>query len=418
MNNCLLFSYEILSDVYRNGAYLSVTLPGFLSTLDSKDKKIVTRIVYGVIEKHEEFSYVLHRLCKKLPRPAIRVVLRMGFYLIKYSDSMPDYAAVNEMVNLTKGIKKEQAGFVNATLKAYIKNKDIKPEDKLELLAYETNRPIWLITSLIRDYGEEKAIVLCKGNYKNNHIRLSTNYKEEDFIKEYNKDNSLIKTNYGYLVKSTDKYAELIRKGKATMMALDSMIICRVLTPLPVDCEILDMCAAPGGKSVYLSELNPKAHIISLELHEHRADLIKSYAKRMNRENISVQVKDSTIIDKSFINRFDYCLVDAPCSGVGVIPSNPDIVLNRTEDGVKELTKIQTKLLDAAALYIRKGGVLVYSTCSNLYAENNEVIREFLKKHLEFTLDYSEEIGDSLKMFENDDKGNDGFFVARMKRIK
>lgn len=418
MNNCLLFSYEILSEVYKNGAYLSVTLPGFLSTLDGKDKKIVTRTVYGVIEKHEEFSYALRQLCKKMPRPSIRVILRMGFYLIKYSDSMPDYAAVNEIVNLTKGIKKEQAGFVNATLKAYIKSKDKKPKDKLELLAYETNRPIWLISTLIRDYGEDKAIEIIRRNHKNNHIRLSQSYSEEEFLKEYNKDNSLIRTNYGFLVRSTDKFSELIRKGKATMMALDSMIICKVLTPQPVCEEILDMCAAPGGKSVYLSEINPEAQIVSLELHEHRAELIKSYAKRMKRNNISVQVQDSTIVDKDFVNRFDYCLVDAPCSGVGVIPSNPDIVLNRTEESIKELTEIQGKLLDTASLYIRKGGVLVYSTCSNLYAENNEVIREFLKKHQEFTLDYSEEIGDSLKTFENDDKGNDGFFVARMKRVR
>lgn len=418
MNNCLLFSYEILSDVYKNGAYLSVTLPRFLSTLDNKDRKIVTRTVYGVIERHEEFSYVLRSLCKKMPRPSIRIILRIGFYLAKYSDGMPDYAVVNEIVNLTKGIKKEQAGFVNATLKAYIKNKDIKPCNKLDLLSYETNRPIWLISSLIRDYGEEKGIELCRRNYKNNHLRISGDLKEADFLKEFNKDNSLVRTEYGFLVKSTDRFSELIKQGKATMMALDSMKICRVLTPEPTATEILDMCSAPGGKSVYLSEINPEAHIISLELHEHRAELVKSYAKRMNRSNISVRVADSTVINNEYIDRFDYCLVDAPCSGVGVIPSNPDIVLNRTEESIKELTAVQAKLLDTASRYIKKGGILVYSTCSNLCAENNGIIREFLKKHREFALDYSEELCDCIKTFENDDKGNDGFFVARMKRIK
>lgn len=417
MNNCLLFSYEILSDIYKNGAYLSVTLPNFLSTLDSKDKKIVTRLVYGVIEKHEEFSFCLRKLCKKSPRPSIRVILRMGFYLIKYSHSMPDYAVVNEMVNLTKMVKKEQAGFVNATLKGYIKDKDIKPCDKLELLSLETNRPIWLIHSLIRDYGEEKGVELCRRNYKNNHLRLSVGYRREEFLKEY-KSAILQETKYGFLVGSTDIYSDLIKRGNATMMALDSMKICRVLTPDSVNGEILDMCSAPGGKSVYLSELNPEAKIISLELHEHRAELVKAYAKRMRRKNIQVQVKDSTIVDDTFINRFDFCLVDAPCSGVGVIPSNPDIVLNRSEESIKELTAIQGKLLDTASLYVRKNGILVYSTCSNLYEENNGIIRGFLKKHPNYALDYSEEIGDSLTTFENDKEGNDGFFVARMKRVR
>ena len=416
MNSSLVFSYEVLNKVYKEGAYLSVALPQTLSFLDAKDKAKVTRIVYGVVEKHEEFSYALSLLCKKNPRPNIRVLLRVGMYLIKYSDSFPEYAAVNEIVELTKAYKRESAGFVNATLKAYIKIKDEKPKEKFARLSYEYGYPEWLIREYFEEYGEEEGMKLISPKIKNVHIRLNSllpDRKLKDILEKKGK-----KTPYGYLVSSTDAYAPYIVEGKATVTALDSVRICKVLCPDKAEGDVLDVCAAPGGKSVYLAENNRNVTVYAQDVHPHRVELIRKYAERMKVENIRERVADSREIIPEYIGKFSYVLVDAPCSGVGVVGNNPDILINKTAENVEELITLQKELLSVASSYVKVGGRLVYSTCSNLKIEDEEVVSAFLKNRDDFVPTQSPEIGGCQYTFKNDEEGNDGFFVALMTRIK
>ena len=414
MMSSLAFAYETLSQIYKEGAYLTVALPQTLSFLDGKDKARVARVVYGVIEKHEEFSFMLEKLCKKSPRPTVRIILRMGMYLIKYADGMPEYAAVNECVELTKGYKKEMAGFVNATLKNYIKIKDIKPEDKFERLSYETNYPVWLIHRYFEERGEDAALKIINAKHKNTHLRLGKNADEKlvALLEEKGKP-----TPYGYLVGSTEPFAEYIAKGEATIMALDSIKICKTLCPDSSNGDILDLCAAPGGKSVYLAENNPNFKVYAQDVHPHRVELIKKYAARMGVDNVVCSVADSREENKHYLSAFSYVLVDAPCSGVGVVNSDPDILINRAESSIVELNALQSAILSRASTYVKKGGRLVYSTCSNLKCENEDIINSFLSTHKEFTLEPSEVLGGvCYKTFANDEEGNDGFFVALMTR--
>jgi len=412
MNNILTFAYETLNKIYKEGAYLSQALPSFSSFLNGKDRATLTRLVYGVVEKHEEFSVMLARLCKKSPRPNIRTILRIGMYLIKYSDSYPDYAAVNECVELTKTVKKEQAGFVNATLKNYIKEKDFLPQDKFERLSFTSNYPVWLIMQYFSDYGEQEALRLIGKKHKNTHIRLNQRITDKDFqsiLTEKGKP-----TSHGYLVSSTEPFAPFILQGKGTVMALDSLLICDVLCKDKATDDILDVCAGPGGKSVYLAEKNPEITVYAEDVHEHRVELINKYARRMQVENIKTKVWDGTQINKEYLDRFSYVLVDAPCSGVGVVASNPDILINRSAASINELNDLQFTLLSNASLYVKKGGTLVYSTCSNLKSENQEIVKKFLQTHDNYKPYPSQLMDDRhYKTFTNDDKGNDGFFVAR-----
>ncbi len=421
MKNYVLFANQALTSIYKDGAYLSIVMSDLLPYLAKKDRAIVTKLVYGVIEHHEEFSFFIFKLCKKQPRPSIRIILRLGMYLIKYMDSIPDYAAVNEMVELSKTVKKEQSGFVNATLKAFIKEKDNLP-DGINGLVIKSNFPLWLIKEYIREYGLEKAEKIITSKYKHTHLRINKNkITETEFEKLCDERNvKYTKTEYGYLINSTSVFKQEIDNGFVTLMALDSIKICKVLVPEKANSDILDLCSAPGGKAVYLAENNPDITVYANDIHSHRVDLIKSYSSRMNVENIVSRVWDSTESNEDWIDSFEYVLLDVPCSGVGVLNENPDIILNRTKESLEQLTILQSKLLETASNYLKKGGRLVYSTCSNLKKENIDIVNAFLKNNPNFELSDSECLPNNAKYltFENDEKGNDGFFVANIRRIK
>lgn len=419
MKNYLLFAYQALSSVYKDGAYSSIVLNDLYRYLDNKDKAMLTKSVYGVLEHHEEFSYMLKKLCKKAPRPSVRICLRLGMYYIKYMDSIPDYAVVNEIVGLVKGIKKEQAGFVNATLKAYIKQKNDLP-DGLDGYAIRLNLPLWLLEEYISEYGLDGTLKLFENNYKHTHIRLNhSKITTEEFISICNSRKIRYKdTSCGCLIQSTDNLSDLINSGAVTVMALDSINICKVLTDGGVNGDVLDLCAAPGGKSIYIAESYPDIKVYSQDIHEHRVQLIREYAKRMGVSNVITSIADSTAINSQWIDKFEYVLLDVPCSGLGVLNGNPDIILNRTPEGLSELNELQSRLLETASKYVKHGGKLVYSTCSNLKRENEEIVNCFLSTHSDFSLENSNVLPDDKGYFTftNNEYGDDGFFVANLRR--
>lgn len=419
MKNYIRFANQALTSIYKDGAYASIVMGDLLPFLSPADRAIVTKLVYGVLERNEEFGYMISKLCKKQPRPAIRVILRLGMYLLKYMDSIPDYAVVNEIVELTKTVKKEQAGFVNATLKFYIKEKNNLPDGILGL-SVKSNYPIWLIEEYIEEYGLEKAKQIIFSKFKHTHLRLNKNkIKEEEFEKLCaERKVAFSKTDFGYLITSTSPFKKEIEDGVLTLMALDSIKICKVLVPEKTNSNVLDLCSAPGGKAVFLAENNPNIKVFACDVHPHRVELIKSYARRMEVQNVEAIVWDSTVLRDDWIDSFDLILLDVPCSGVGVINSNPDIILNRTKESVEELNVLQSRLLKVASKYLRKGGRLVYSTCSNLKKENLDIVNCFLKNNQNFELCESESLPNNGKYytFENDEFGNEGFFVANLRR--
>ncbi|NCA67563.1 MAG: 16S rRNA (cytosine(967)-C(5))-methyltransferase RsmB, partial [Clostridia bacterium] len=390
MSNYILYSYNTLNAVYREGAYAGIVLAEILPTLEQGDKALVTRIVYGAIEHHEEFSYMLEKLCIKAPKAVIKVIIRLGMYIIKYMDSIPDYAAVNEVVELTKTVgKKELAPFVNSLLKKFIAEKDNLPSG-IQRICIDNNIPMWLANRYIKDYGYNMAVELIgsKGSmltHIRNNNRLITTENLENILKKRNIDYKT--TQCGFLIGSTDSIGDVLDSGKATVQALCSMLVCRALTPDAIRGKILDVCAAPGGKSIYLSELNPNASILALDIHAHRVELIKAYSSRMSAYNVTAEIYDSTYCNSEWMKRFDAVLVDAPCSGMGVRGSNPDIVLNKKESDIEALAKLQLQLLSAASKYVKAGGALVYSTCTNIKQENVGVVTAFLSENLDFVLD-------------------------------
>ncbi len=316
--------YEALCKVYREGAYSQIQLDETLSNeeFSQEDKAYVTAMFYGVIEKDTSLSYFINTLCDKKPKPAIVVLLKMGIYGVRYS-STPLYAVIDNTVTLCKEIgKKEVSGFVNAVLR---KSKDCPLPDKKDKVLYLSvlaSVPTWLAKTMIKDYGEERATAILTAKLlTDTHIRL--NYDEitdEEFEKRIT---TFTKSRYGYYVKP--EIFQKLKPNEFTSMSLASMIATNCYRSLIKDgAKVLDTCSAPGGKAVYLSSLG-SFDITACDIHQHRVELIKKYAKRMGA-NISVMQNDATVEREEWKNSFDAVICDAPCSGIGVISSKPDVL--------------------------------------------------------------------------------------------
>ena len=399
-------AYYALCDVYLHNSYVGEAVKERMLS----SEPALLRIVYGTIEHHFLYEYRLAHLVDKAPKRSVSVLLKMGMYLIDHMDDMADYTAVNETVNVAKLTGKSGiAGFVNAVLRKYLKvGRKIFPQDETERLSVESNRPVWLVKRYIEECGKERAeaILSAKGSVRT-HVRPSASFGKEAFrtyLEE--KEIEYEETPYGFILTKVGKIAELLYSGKATVMSVGSIDICNAV-PLS-DGDILDMCAAPGGKSVYLAE-KTKGKVIATDLYPHRVDLLRAYARRMGVRNVEVGVADHTVYDPSLDKKFAVILLDAPCSGVGTVFSNPDVVLHRQEKDMDDIIRTQDVLLENAGRYVADGGTIVYSTCSDLPSEDEGVVGRFLSRHADFVLVRE-------KHTEINDKGGEGYYYAVLEK--
>ena len=402
-------SYDVLNSVINDGAYVNIAIN---SIQDDSDKATVTRIVYGVLEKFYELNYAINSLVQKPPKGATKIALLQGAYCLRYM-KIPNYAVVNESVNLVgKVVGKSEKNFVNAVLNRIAKGEYNLPIEKSQdAQEVKYNAPIWLIKLIKKDYPKAYGRILASTTREEEHIRLNVNLSQEEFEK---KVGFVEKTKTGYFVKNTDAIKSLYLRGALTYQALSSSYAVKALGDVKGK-MMLDVCAAPGGKSVYAAELGAK--VTSCDIHPHRVELIKKYAKRMG-VTLNAIVADATIKKKTFVNAFDVVLADVPCSGLGVLAKRRDIIFNREEKDIDELVKLQEKILENASSYVKKDGVLVYSTCTVLKKENPDVIARFLQKHSEFKKEKIE-LGfenDGEIQFLPDGKGLDGFYIVRLRK--
>ena len=308
------------------------------------------------------------------------------------------------------------AGFVNAFLRKFISTKIHLPTEKIENLSVKYSYPLFALKELISVYGIDRAEKIISANNESTCLSFydidGENYLQQKGI-EFEKtpfDNVFIAKNF---IRNAD-----YDKGLYTYQALGSVAICDIVESCNT---LLDCCAAPGGKSIRLSYKCDK--ITSFDIHAHRVELIEEYKRRMNRENIFAFKKDAKVFDQELVEQFDAVLVDAPCSGLGVINDNPDIKLNREESNICELNKEQNSILKTVSNYIKKGGYLYYSTCSVLNSENIDIVNEFLLSTDKFII---EEIDSKLphenilgtNQFLPDISGGLGFYIAKLKRVK
>ncbi len=413
MINYLYDCYRILYKVYSEKTYIKQAIEK--TDIEESNRALTVKTCYGTIDKDIELSFYLDILTDKTPKLAIRTILKISMYAIKYLGKH-DYAIIKNAVELTKKLGKSGAsGFVNAILRKFAKTEFELPKEEVKFLSVKYSYPEFMVKELLKDYGREKTEkILSVLEPKTCLSFYSVN--GEEYLKDHNIIYEKTPFDNVYFAKNFVRNSDY-DKGIYTFQSIGSVAICDVISP----CEnLLDCCAAPGGKSVRLSYKCDK--VLSFDVHEHRVKLIEEYAERMGRENIEVSVKDSSVYDESLEKKFDSVLCDAPCSGSGVVFENPDIKLNRTESSLNELNELQLKILKTVSNYVKVGGNLYYSTCSIFDRENLSIINKFMSVvkgfeicKIDNKLNAKEKNG--TLTFLPDDSLGAGFFVAKLKRI-
>lgn len=402
--------------------------------LEKNQRAFVTRLFRGTIERQIELDYIIDAFSKTPTgkmKKVIKYILRMSVYQLKYMDSVPVSAVCNEAVKLTAkrkfvGLK----GFVNGVLRNIAKNIDSVeyPKNEEEMLSVKYSVPQWIIDMWTRQYGKEQTVKMLSGLYSRTETTVRCNESKalvEDIIKslkyadvEVKKseiyDKALFISNYNSL---TD--LDVFNSGMITVQDLSSMMVGLAANPKEGD-YVIDVCAAPGGKTLHISEMmNRTGTVEARDLTKYKVNLINDNIKRLGNKNIITKVMDATVMDEKSIEKADIVIADLPCSGLGVINKKSDIKYNVSKDQIMELVKLQRKILSVVSQYVKKGGTLIFSTCTVNKYENDENV-EWIEKNLPFKpLPLGEnfpEITDRNKnhvQIFTGDYGMDGFFISK-----
>ena len=434
----------VLYKIDKENAYSNIALDEELrknrKILNEKDIGLISEIVYGTTTWKLTLDTIIKKYSKlkieKLSKWILNI-LRMGSYQIVFLDKIPKSAAVNESVNLAKRYgHPASANFVNAVLRK-IDKKDyeemFKIEEPIEKIMKTTSTPKWLIEELLEEKTLQEVEEICKSyNEKPNlSIRVNTLKTNKDYI--INELKKLkINVKQGVLedfllaekIKQIEKL-EIFQKGLCTIQDVTAGLVALVLEPKEGE-NILDACSAPGGKTSYLAQLmKNKGKIEAWDIHPHRTKLVEETAKRLGIKIIKTNVKDATLKEEN-IEKFDKILLDVPCLGTGVIRRKPDIKWKHNQTDIEKITKIQKLILKNCSAYLKEGGELVYSTCSILKKENEDIIYDFLEKEHDFIIEpikidkrnafsnYCEKTG-YIKVLPNENM--DGFFICKLKKI-
>ena len=387
MNKDWLAVFEALKAVYTDGAYSNISINEAVSHHNGLRESFVRSFAKGVLRSSIRIDYVIDSLAGKgirsiKQRPLI--ILRMGIYAIDELVSVPDHAAVNEAVELAKTVAKGSDRFVNAVLRNYLRRRDEFVPDKLEPhIRYSMRKDIFLLLS--EQYGDE-AIRIAEALNEPAEIYLRANTLKADReeviarLAEYGIEGSAVAENSeAILAKGSGIVScDLYRQGFYTIQSLSSMIAVKALSPEPGS-RVLDLCAAPGGKTGYMAELmGNEGSITACDVHPHRLMLTQAAMKRLGVSICALEERDAAVHDASLDGSFDYVLADVPCSGLGVIASKPEIKLTTDPSQYDSLTEIQKNILTNAFRYLKPGGRLEYSTCTLNKNENEEVVKHVL----------------------------------------
>ena len=441
---------KILYKIDKEGAYSNLALDEIIkqnhNILNEKDIGLISEIVYGVTTWKLTIDEIIKKYSNiKLKKisPFILNILRMSIYQIIFLDKIPKSAAVNEGVNLAKRYgHKSSAGFTNAILRKV--NKDdyeemFKIEDDTQRISKTTSMPIWIIEELKKENMPiEKIEEICENSNERPKISIRVNRLKimPNELKEKLEDKS-IKVENGiledFLILNKTKNIESMqefREGLFTVQDEAAGLTALILNPRQGQ-NILDACSSPGGKTTYIAEIvENKAKIEAWDIHNHRTKLVEQTAKRLGVNIIETKVKDASKYEQKYFEKFDKILLDVPCLGLGVLKRKPDIKWQKKPEDIKEISEIQYSILNNCSKYLKSGGELVYSTCSILKEENQNIITRFLKENLNFetqkimlpkgannTKNYFEKflIDETfLQVYQNEK--TDGFFICKLQK--
>ena len=421
-------AYYVLTDVESKKSYSNIAINNYITRLRPNAHSFVREMVYGTLENKMLLDHIIDQLVPtgsaKL-KTSDRIVLRMGIYQLGYMNSVPEYAAVNESVNLAKKFCKGREGFINASLRAYIREKHRislpdRSEDEIRHLSIKYSYEPWIIELWLEQYDMDFVEELLKAGNCTPPFVIRANWLKivrEDFIKRLEESGCIVEKGKLYedalhIKKGGDFIdSRMYRRGLFSVQDEASMLVAAMLGPRHGDL-VMDVCAAPGGKTMAIAErMNNKGKIIASDIYMRKLDQIQDEAKRLGVTIVETRSWDATKTDSEMVEKADRVLVDAPCSGLGVVRRKPEIKYKKKSREMDSLPAKQLQILSASSKYVKPGGVIVYSTCTINPDENQRVIDQFLKKNNSFTKE------DAIQLMPNVN-GTDGFFICKMRKAE
>lgn len=430
---------SILMEINTNQAYSNLLLHRTIEKykIEAKDRGLLTELTYGTLQHRMTLDYYLEPFVRGKLDGWVRELLRMSLYQIVYLTKIPPHAVVHEAVEIAKRrghkrIAPTVNGILRAVLRKGIRSLDTL-EDGVEKIAIETSHPTWLIARWIELYGEEEATAMA---HENNHpaamtMRVNkTKATVNEVVAAFESEDVIVHP--GEIVRESLRSesgnpvnTKVYKEGLVTIQDESSMLPAHALDVQP-GMKVLDMCAAPGGKTTHIAELmNDEGEVVAYDIHNHKIKLIEDNAKRLGLSSITAKSGDSRkLVEHHGESSFDRVLVDAPCSGFGVIRRKPEIKYVKTEDDLVGLLTIQSELLNTAVQLLKPNGILVYSTCTVEYNENRGMVEQFLKQHTNMQLIPLPNLQENESLaIENDTLqvlpqhfGGDGFFIAAFRK--
>lgn len=437
---------DILLSIEGGKTFSNIALNKLIpEKIDSRDENFIRELVYGVVENKLLIDSIIKdasNIRLKKIHPFIREILRIGIYQIGFMDKVPNSAAVNESVKLArKKGHKGSVGYVNGVLRNISRNPDIftsifDNDNPLDYLSLKYSHPEYLVSQWLEEYGYDFTEELLHANNKRPKLNIRVNklktsrdqLKAKLEVHGFNCQLGILSDDC-LIIDNPNRITELeeFKKGLFTIQDESSMLVGKVMNPKEGSL-VLDMCSAPGGKTTHIAELmNNKGRIIGRDIYSHKLKLIDENIKRLGIDIVKTENYDALKLDTNLINIVDYCLVDAPCTGFGLIRRKPEIKWNRNKEDIDNLVSLQYEILNTAKNYVKDGGTLLYSTCTISRRENISIVEKFLQHNENFQLEQINEIDEKYDVFNTFQKGflqlyphihgTDGFFIAKMKKL-
>ena len=425
---------------------LKDTLDSYLY-LDKSSRGFIKRLYEGTIEKRLYLDFIIDGYSKtpvKKMKPIIMLLLEMAVYQLFFMDRVPDSAAINEAVKLAKkrgftGL----SGFVNGVLRNIARNKENialpdKNKDLIKYLEIKYSTPKAVVEHFINDYGSEKTEEILEAFEEKRPLVARATKNREELIKKLDAEGVRVSTDTIFpeslkiLELDSLSYLESFEEGDFVIQDESSQFIGKIVG-LPKGARVLDLCAAPGGKSLLFAEMEEVDEIISCDISESKTELIEENVRRIGVSKIKTKVNDASLYNPDFMDGFDLVICDLPCSGLGIMGRKRDIKYNVSIDKIRELAILQKKILENAVRYVKKGGRLIYSTCTMTKAENEENFT-FISEFKGFSaVDFSDKIREYVDRYKDGERlineakkgfirlipgelGTDGFFVSEYMR--
>ncbi len=434
-------AFHSLLTICKDDGYSNIVVSRTIQKgdMNDRDRRFYTELVYGTVRCLNYLDWIIGKLSSRTINkldPVCLVILRMGVYQIFRMSKIPESAACNEAVKMARRFgNRGMAGFVNAMLRNSIRRRlefqipDLSENAPLHLsLTY--HQPVWLVKKWIHDYGTDDTVRICQYFDSIPDLCLRTNTQRisrDELLQQLSKRGlQAVAASFspeGIYLKDNPGIQSLqeIHDGLALIQDEPSQLVAHALDPQPHE-VIFDVCAAPGGKTTHIAALaGPDTTVYGCDIYEHKLKLIESNARALHLTNVRTLLQDACTIGDKYREKADRVLVDAPCSGLGVLRRKLDLRWRKRAEDLQKLPVLQSRILESAAACVRPGGVLVYSTCTMNDGENSQVIQQFLQAHQEFKAENLGNLcglsqpGPFIQLLPQNDE-LDGFFIARLRK--